>query len=228
MPVSWSRSLLSFRVIRAKREPMTGGTAATCYFGLTSGMRVPTQCRPLAYYGCMRTTLLLLVLLSTFALASSKTYSYPEHGFSMRVGGTPSVEKSGEDSLTTYTYSEGPESVDGMVWQMDMITVNEGVDYKQVPDVRKWMTDMWAHMVSGKPFHPDGPLHYSKDAAGNEVVTFEAKLDSETDGKKIQTHFTMRFVAAVSTSRFYKLAVMRNFDAKVNDFDFIDSFKLLK
>jgi hypothetical protein len=71
-------------------------------------------------------------------------------------------------------------------------------------------------------------LHYSKDAAGNEVATFEAKFDTETDGKEIQTHFTMRFVAAVSTSRFYKISVLRNFDAKVNDFDFIDSFKLLK
>jgi hypothetical protein len=60
------------------------------------------------------------------------------------------------------------------------------------------------------------------------VATFEAKLDSETDGKKIQTHWTMRYVAAVSTSRFYNISVLRNFDAKVNDFDFIDSFKLLK
>jgi hypothetical protein len=175
------------------------------------------------------TRLLPLVLLSTFALASGKTYEYPEHGFSMRVG-PRAVEKeeSVEDRMTTYTYSEGPESVDGLEWQMDMVTVNEGMDYKQVPDVRKWMTDMWAHMVNDKPFHPDGPLHYSKDTAGNEVVTFEAKLDSETDGKKIQTHFTMRFVAAVSTSRFYKISVLRNFGEKVNDFDFIDSFKLVK
>jgi hypothetical protein len=178
----------------------------------------------------MRTTTLLLplVLLSTFAPASSKTYSYPEHGFSMRVGGTPSVEKSVEDNLTTYTYSEGPESADGMVWQMDCVMVNEGVDYKQVKDVRLWLEDLWAHLVNAGNFHPDGPLHYSKDAAGNEVATFEAKLDSKTDGKKIQTHFTMRFVAAVSTSRFYKISVLRNFDAKVNDFDFIDSFRLLK
>jgi hypothetical protein len=176
------------------------------------------------------TRLLPLVLLSTFALASGKTYEYPEHGFSMRVGGHGAVEKqeSAEDRLTTYTYSEGVDPVDGLVWQMDMVTVNEGVDYKQVPDVREWMTNMWVNIVNGKSFHPDGPLQHSKDAAGNEVVTFEAKLDSETDGKKIQTHFTMRFVAAVSTSRFYKISVLRNFGAKVNDFDFIDGFKLVK
>jgi hypothetical protein len=166
------------------------------------------------------------VLLSTFALASSKTYEYPEHGFSMRVGGHGAVEKeeSVEDRLTTYTYPKGWSLL--TAWSGRWIWL--GVDCKQVPDVRKWMTDMWAHMVSGSNFHPDGPVHYSKDAAGNEVVTFEAKLDSETDGKKIQTHFTMRFVAAVSTSSFYKISVLRNFGEKVNDFDFIDSFKLVK
>jgi hypothetical protein len=146
----------------------------------------------------------------------------------MVVGSLHSVEKSVEDSRTTYTYAEGVEPADGVVWQMDMVQVSEGVDYTQVSDVRKWLTDMWVRMISSGNIHPIGPVHDSKDAAGNEVATFEAELDTETDGKKIQAHFTMRYVAVVSTHRFYLISVLRNFDEKVNDFDFIDSFKLLK
>jgi hypothetical protein len=174
------------------------------------------------------TRVLPLVLLSTFGPASSKSYSYPEHGFSMVVGSLHSVEKSVEDSQTTYTYAEGVEPADGVLWQMDVVNVTEGVDYTQISDVRKWLTDMWVRMISSGDIHPIGPVHESKDAAGNEVATFEAKLDSETDGKKIQTHLTVRYLAVVSTHRFYLISVLRNFDAKVNDFDFIDSFKLLK
>jgi hypothetical protein len=146
----------------------------------------------------------------------------------MVVGGLHSVEKSVDGSQTTYTYAEGVEPADGVLWQLDMVQVNEGVDYTQVPDVRKWLTDMWVRMISSGDIHPIGPVHDSKDADGNEVATFEAKLDSETEGKKIQTHLTVRYVAVVSTHRFYLISVLRNFDAKVNDFDFIDSFKLLK
>jgi len=115
-----------------------------------------------------------------------------------------------------------------MVWQMDMVTVTEGVDYSQVKDAHSMIEDLWAHLVAKKNIDPIGPLHYSKDADGNEIATFEAALHSETDDKKIETHFTMRYVAVLSTRRLYEISVLRNFDEKINDFDFIDSFKLLK
>jgi hypothetical protein len=172
--------------------------------------------------------ILLVVLVSTFAMAAShKTYEYPEHGFSMVLPIRNSVEKTVDGNEADYTYSESPEDGDGIVWQMDMIKVTEGVDYAQVKDVHKLLEDAWARMVAAKNIDPIGPLNYSKDADGNEVATFEATLHTVTDGKKIGTHFTMRYVAVVKTSRFYVISVLQNFDEKVND-DFINSFKLLK
>jgi|SRR5208282_2039348 len=170
----------------------------------------------------------LVLLLSTFALASHRTYSVPEHGFNIVVPARNDVKVDVDGSQTTYTYEEGPEDVDGMKWQMDMVNVTEGIDYAQVKDVQKMLEDIWAHLVAGKNFGPIGPLHYSKDVDGNEVATFEASMRTVTDGKKIETHFTMRLVAVVKTSRFYQISVLRNFDEKINDFDFIDSFKLVK
>ncbi len=176
----------------------------------------------------MRRVLVLLFLLPVLALASNRTYEYPSHGFSMVLPARNPVEADIDDNVTTYTYSEGEDSKDGLPWQMDMVMVTEGVDYAQVKDIHKMFEDLWARTVASKNFDPIGPLHYSKDADGNDVATFEAAMHTETDGKKITAHFTMRYVAVVKTSRFYEISVLRNFDEKVNDFDFINSFKLVK
>jgi len=168
--------------------------------------------------------ILLVVLSATAAFASHQTIEYKNQGFSvvLPIRTSPKLSTD-EDGTFTLTYDDGMEP-----WQMRMVVVFNGVDYSKTTS-HKLLEDFWASTVSKKTMDPIGPIHFDKDAAGNERGTFEMTLHTPAsdDANATDTHVTMRFVAVVGSSRFYEISVLRNFGENVDDFDFINSFKLL-